>query len=293
MIINTRALIGMIRPIDAITASFAVFVGLFLALPVGTKPPDPLTLFFISSAAFFTTAYGNTHNDILDVEIDKINSPERALPSGKVTIKEAWGWVIILFILALLSGVMIDIRLHLSFPLSTVWVILNAGLLTLYNWKLKKSGAFGNFLVSYEVYALFLYGDLLINHGFTWLVEGIGLYAFFLHMGKEIIKGIRDIEGDRASGVKTVGVLIGATGAAISASVFIFFAILSSVILIIKTTLLIKIVLIVFDILLIYVIISLLKDHSDKNTMKMKKIIVYLIIMSLIAIGTYRLLETF
>ncbi len=286
------ALFWIMRPVNSITASIAVFVSAFLALPVGEKPFDPLTYLFIGTAAFFTTAQANTHNDIIDIEVDKINSPNRALPSGVLSIKEAKLWAIFLFILAVLSGVIIDVRLNLTFPLSTFWAVFNSLLLDLYNWKLKKSGIFGNMIVSYVVYALFLYSDLLINHGLTWNVEGIGLFAFFLNWAREIIKGIRDIEGDRIGGIKTVGVLFGAKGAAIAASIFIILSIISSIIIVITTNMIIlQIVLLSFDIILIYKSYYLLKDPNPDYTTNMKKLMLYLMTISLIFIAISKILE--
>ena len=83
-------------------------------------------------------------NDYFDLEVDRINAPQRPLPAGILSRSE----VIALGVLAALIG------------LSLAWILqplvlalsLAAWLLgLLYNWKLKAAGLWGNLIVSTNV----------------------------------------------------------------------------------------------------------------------------------------------
>ena len=50
---------------------------------------------------FLVAAGGNVVNDIYDIEVDKINRPHRALPSGRMTVRQAWAYVGFLSILGI------------------------------------------------------------------------------------------------------------------------------------------------------------------------------------------------
>src|SRR3990170_1175577 len=43
----------------------------------------------------------NSINQIYDLEVDRVNKPNRHLPSGAMTIKEAWGVTVFFYILSL------------------------------------------------------------------------------------------------------------------------------------------------------------------------------------------------
>lgn len=287
-----KALFWLMRPLNSITASIAVFVASFLALNPNNQPFDFLTYIFIGSAAYFTTAQANTHNDIVDIEVDKINSPERALPSNIISLKEAKIWAIFLFAMAAGSGIIIDIRLDLPIPFSTFWAIFNSLLLDSYNKWFKKSGIWGNMVVAYVVWALFLYSDLLLNRTLTLRTEAIGLYAFFLNWGREVIKGIRDIEGDRDGGVNTIAVRFGARGAAIAGSILLLIGGLWTLPLIFdwSSGFLTPILLIIFNGIVAYRCINLIKDPTPEYATSTKILFLKMMLFALIILSVDQLI---
>ncbi|MHA2033638.1 MAG: UbiA family prenyltransferase, partial [Candidatus Kariarchaeaceae archaeon] len=207
-----KAIIRLTRPINSITAGVAVIAALFLALDAEDEPFDALSYLLIASAAFLTTAHAMVHNDIVDFEIDTINAPHRPLPAKMLSIKEAKIWAILLLILACSIGFIVDIRLNFNFPISFFWALSNALILDCYNLFLKQMGIWGNLIVGYVVWALFIYADLVVNQKLTMYIEAIGMYAFFWNWGREVLKDILDIQGDKAGGVKTIAVRFGARG---------------------------------------------------------------------------------
>ena len=143
--IKIKAMIKLTRPPNSITAAVAVISALFLALGEDGSPYDFTTYLLIGSAAFFVTAHAMVHNDIVDFDADSISTPYRPLPSKMISMKEAKIWATFLFLAATTSGILIDFRLDLEFPISLFWAMSNALLLDAYNLWFPKPHCF-NFL---------------------------------------------------------------------------------------------------------------------------------------------------
>lgn len=284
--VKIKALIGLMRPPNSITAAIAVIAALFLALGDDGKPYDGLTYVLIGLAAFFVTSHAMVHNDIVDYDVDCISAPFRPLPSKILTMNEAKVWAGLLFVAALATGLTIDLRLNLSFPISLLWAILNALILDAYNLRFKKSGIFGNMVVAYVVWALFIYADILVSDKLTLRVEAIGLYAFFMNWGREVIKGIRDIEGDRAEGVKTIAVRFGAKGAAYVGGGLLGIGVLWTLPLIINPigNFVISVILIIFDIVILYRCANLIKNPTAEYAQSTKRLFLYVMLIAVIAL---------
>ncbi|MEJ2104352.1 MAG: geranylgeranylglycerol-phosphate geranylgeranyltransferase [Ignavibacteriaceae bacterium] len=82
-----KAILKLIRPINAVVTFVSVIVAAIICAS-GEILWIPVLL--ASFAAVFTLAAGNLINDIFDIEIDKVNRPDRQIPSGKITYKEAF-----------------------------------------------------------------------------------------------------------------------------------------------------------------------------------------------------------
>ncbi|NND32774.1 MAG: UbiA-like protein EboC [Saprospiraceae bacterium] len=89
------------RPANVITAISDIIAGLAIAgvltdMDVGKDLPEMLFLMFSTAGLY---AGGIVFNDIFDLEIDRVDRPERILPSGKITLRNA-----VLFGMVLLLG---------------------------------------------------------------------------------------------------------------------------------------------------------------------------------------------
>ena len=115
-------------------AGVSVLMGELLALgrfpAVGDMAAGFLSVFFISASALIL-------NDYFDIESDRINAPERPLPSGQVSPQD----VIILSIVVTILGLAISYWSGLAALLvaGLVWLV---GFL--YNWRFKQTGLPGN-----------------------------------------------------------------------------------------------------------------------------------------------------
>ena len=72
------------RPFNAFSGGLAVMLGGYVA---GTGAW--LNVFLAALTTFVVTGASNAWNDYLDIEIDKINQPQRPLPSGMISPRGA------------------------------------------------------------------------------------------------------------------------------------------------------------------------------------------------------------
>lgn len=139
-------------------------------------------------AAF--TAAGNAYNDYFDREVDKTAHPERPIPSGRVTPYGA----------SLAANVFFAISLALSFfinEFSVLIVVTSVMVMVVYERFLKAEGLAGNLAISWLTGALFLFGGASVERlELAWILAAL---AFLATLGREIIKDIQDIEGDRGT----------------------------------------------------------------------------------------------
>ena len=205
---KVKAAIEILRPINALMGCLTVIIGI-LNTRVGISL-DRLILNIILGviAYFFIAGSSMVINDIFDVEIDKINRPERPIPRGAINLKEAK----LLFGGTLVLGITIALIHSLLFDLFFLPVIIagTGGFLGWYYAKWgKKSGFFGNIIVSISFSLGLIYGAILNGLNIPIYIYYFFLASAFSLLSREIIKGCEDIKGDEAEGVKTLAIQIG------------------------------------------------------------------------------------
>ena len=209
-------LIGFLRltrPLNCLMMGFAVIVGASLVSPLNFT--INLLLGFVT--AFSLTAASMAINDYYDREIDAINEPNRPIPRGDVNPKEALIFALVLSIIGLIAA--------FTTSLPSLLVALAALIISItYITKGKGTGLPGNFLVSASVVIPFIYGGLTVGQieTSTLLFVAIG---FLSNTGREVTKGIVDVEGDRSHNIKTIAVTYGERTAAVAAAVFSLLAV--------------------------------------------------------------------
>ncbi len=154
--------------------------------------------------AFFLTAGVMITNDYFDREVDRINRPERPIPSGAVTGKEAIAFSAALFIAGIASSA-VGRWMPIALPLALFSVIISLA----YNAGLKKMGIAGNAIVSFNVALPFIYGSIMVGRPGSLMNGLFFLYAFVANMAREVFKGIPDVIGDKSRGVRTLAVVRG------------------------------------------------------------------------------------
>lgn len=198
---KAEALVKIIRPADVFLMGAGVIVGYVVS--TGMLPNSTELLAGAVSCGTYT-AFAMVTNDIIDIESDKLNEPSRPIPSGKLSPKEA---LIYSFVLLTLGVVTASLAANIWFLCLPPVVALAS---VAYNLYLKKIGFLGNILVSALVASAFLGGGLLaVGHIELYLLL-FALMAFLGNLGREVHKGIADVEGDKKRGVVTVAVAYGA-----------------------------------------------------------------------------------
>ncbi|MEM2865594.1 MAG: UbiA family prenyltransferase [Candidatus Hadarchaeales archaeon] len=203
-----RAFLSLLRLPNCLMMGLAVLVGEILA--VGRLEFLPSLLGF--STAFFLTGASMTVNDYFDRFVDEVNQPGRPIPSGLVSTGEALLFASWLAALGLLSAAGSWVERGTLYPLLVA--VLSFLLSTYYNARGKRTGLPGNLMVSTCVAIPFLYGPLVVGEEPTLTLSFFLLMAFLSNTGREILKGMADVEGDRRRGIRTLAVSRGQKGAA-------------------------------------------------------------------------------
>ncbi len=201
------AWVKIIRPPILFISALGAAVG---ALNVNNAP-DPIT-FWLALMAWAPLVYTGImiHNDYTDLASDKVNRPWKPVPSGAISPKTAkWAGLGMMFFGTVLAF-FIDFH-HGNINISAGLVALSLTIVGIVynNWG-KEWHIWGHILVAYGVAIIPFYGGVAMEP-----MEGIIAMApltisiFIMEIGREIIVGAEDVEGDIRAGFKTVAVRIG------------------------------------------------------------------------------------
>ena len=185
---DARGVLGLIRPVNCGMIGFAVVVGAFVSKPPSV-PTLQLGLGFLTG--FFICAYSMAVNDVFDLEVDKVNRPDRPIPSGRVTVGEAsrvaYGVLAVGIACSLLS----------LNPLAAAVAAAYAFLSWLYNSRAKRTGLPGNLIVASSLAIPFIYGGAVSGGSIGGsLLLMMALTAFFSGVGREVVKAMAEVEVD-------------------------------------------------------------------------------------------------
>ena len=202
------------------SAGICVIMGQLLALgkfaSVFVTVSGFLSVFLISASILVL-------NDYFDIETDKINAPDRPIPSNLVSPSEALSFAIFLLLAGLLLSYIINVQaLVISIVLSITGF--------LYNGFFKRSGLPGNLMVSFSVGMTFIYGGATVGLPFHKIVLFFALIAALIDLGEEIAADSMDIKGDLLINSKSIAIKFGEQKALkISCTIFLLVILLSFV----------------------------------------------------------------
>jgi 4-hydroxybenzoate polyprenyltransferase len=244
-----RTILKMTRPVNIAIAIITLAVGYCL---LNAFPDFSLILQALGFA--FAIGFANIQNDILDLESDKLNRPERPLVTGKVTVKVARRAWITLFVLMLLCGLVdailqnsrtfeiVSITRDLGYEYPFKWLdyieftfplwffVLLGALLVAYNRWLKHIPLLKNTTVAFLcttplLFALqYFYNFLSIfPQEHLWAIIPAIPFAFLLTTAREIYKDLEDETGDLKAGIMTFPLIAGSATARRLAGAIILF----------------------------------------------------------------------
>jgi 4-hydroxybenzoate polyprenyltransferase len=216
---GARVLLEFSRPFTLVAPALGFASG--AATAAGAAPPEswsPALLIYpligLVMAAVLNAA-SNALNQIYDLEIDRINKPRRPLPSGKLSLQNAWAFTYITYAIALvLAWFVSPAGRHECF-----WIVVVATIITiLYSappFRTKRLGIWANVTIAIPR------GVLLKVAGWSavktiagtepWFIGAI--FGLFL-LGASTTKDFADMEGDARGGCRTLPIIYGVRRAA-------------------------------------------------------------------------------
>jgi geranylgeranylglycerol-phosphate geranylgeranyltransferase len=261
------------RPLNCLMMGFAVIVGASLVSPLNFT----INLIYGFVTSFSLTAASMAINDYYDREIDAINEPNRPIPRGDVNPKEALMFAVALSTIGFVAAFETNMP---SLLVAVIALIISITYIT----KGKGTGLPGNFLVSATVVIPFIYGGLTVGQIETATLLFVAI-AFLSNTGREVTKGIVDVEGDRSHNIKTIAVTYGERTAAAAATVFALLAVCLSPLPwlwgLVSDWFLPPVIL--TDIGMVVSSIMLLRNYSRKNAKRIKNLILVWFTTGLVA----------
>ena len=190
----------LIRPLNALMFVFGVCLGVYLAAGSPVFNTHFGAILWSSLSALCIGCGANAINDLYDIEIDRINKPDRPIPAHVLTeqsVATIWG---VLSISGLILAAFVS---WLHFGIALLSVIL----LFFYSARLKALPFIGNLVVALVVGTGLLFGALIVEiNTHVWFAFG---FAFMTNLIREIIKDIEDVDGDMWGDAKTLAVVLG------------------------------------------------------------------------------------
>lgn len=154
---------------------------------------------YVSFIAMLIGAFGYVINDVVDIDMDRLNRPHRVLPSNEMKKSTA----IVFSLILVASGV------YLATFIENLYIIyitiLNSFLLFIYALSLKKIPLIGNLLVAIVAGSTFIFGGLSNDNILNSI--NIAIIASIFTLIREIVKDAEDIHGDSSFGAKTLPII--------------------------------------------------------------------------------------
>lgn len=186
------------RPLNGIIAFISAGLGGIFASQGNIENLVDIRLLLVSVSALVMLSAGNAINDYCDYNIDRINRPQRPLPSGRIRRTDALIFAIVLTVIGISLGTLINRN-------ATGIAILVSVALASYAFYLKRTPFVGNLVVSGLTGLTFIAGGVAIDSGQGTLIPAI--FAFLFTTAREIVKDLEDTEGDRKNNAKTLATL--------------------------------------------------------------------------------------
>lgn len=199
---------------------------LFTSGIAAVMPPAPSFLLLVLSLVFIV-AGGYVINDIFDVDIDKINKPERQLVTTVFSEKEARIFYNVLTLIGLLAALASSIIIAKTkfFTLFAILLLL-VGVLYSYSSTYKKKLVVGNLIVSlsvaFSVFLPWLFEMIYLSNNVLVLSLSKNImmeilpyvmiytaFAFLTNFIREILKDAEDLKGDSVTHCRTIPIVYG------------------------------------------------------------------------------------
>ncbi|MEM2636823.1 MAG: UbiA family prenyltransferase [Candidatus Korarchaeota archaeon] len=261
---KVKAFLELMRLHNAFMGSLGVVIGILLS--VSDIYESPFSILLGITIYVLIASGGNAINDYFDIEVDKVNRPNRPIPRGDVSPREVLMFSVLLWIIGtILSFFSLSPVTLTNIPLPPLVVLFFAILGFLYSAKLKVLGFPGNIVVGISFAFGPLFGAILVSSTIKNTVISCFLTSFFLLVSREIVKGIEDVEGDRLRNVKTIALRYGNFVAALMSVIFDILAIVSFTLVMINSLMLVQIMVLTGDVIVALAGILAITKYNEKK----------------------------
>lgn len=200
-------------------------------LPVYQAPPDFARLVWLIIASVFIAAAGYIINDYFDLNIDRVNKPDKNVVDRVIHRR----WAIVWHFLLSLAGIAITLpAVGFSRWYLVVANMLCVLLLWFYSTSFKRQLLIGNIIIS----LLTAWTTLIVFFAFTgpgdaYRASGsmsvkffrlaflYGGFSFIISLVREAVKDMEDLEGDARYGCKTLPIVAGVRATKIYTAVWL------------------------------------------------------------------------
>ncbi len=200
------------RPFTLVPPMIGIFSGSLIGYGASRARFNVTHVALAVAAAAVLNAASNGLNQICDLSNDRVNKPHRPLPSGAMTLAEAWAFTAITYLVAL--GMVAAVN-----PQTFVIYLIAALSTVAYSAppiRLKRHPLGSNLIIA------LIRGALLKVAGWAAIATVldsiepwyIGFIYFVFLLGATTTKDFADIDGDRAAGCITLPVKFGAASSA-------------------------------------------------------------------------------
>lgn len=211
------------RPYTLLAPGVGIVCGSLLAWESASAalgiPERALLLLLSMLSAMVLNAASNIINEIYDIEIDRINKPERPLPSGAISVKKARVYSLSLYGASLLLAACVNLNFLLLVSIAAIATVIYS----VPPFRTKRHWLFAALTIAIprgmllKVAGWAVLSDILQPE--PWIIGGI--YGIFL-LGASATKDFSDIQGDAAHGCVTLPVRFGVQKAAWLIAPFFF-----------------------------------------------------------------------
>ena len=225
-------------------------------------------IIFLSEAGSFAI------NDYIDYEIDKSNKRnDRPLVLGLLTRRTA--------LITAVVFLLIDLALVLFLNIVALTLaLLSIPIFYIYSLGLKKKIFVKNLLIAYSYTGTIIFGSIVIDAILEPIIIYFALMGFIVGLGSEIMFDIADVEGDKELGINTIPNKYGTkTAAKVSIVLYLIIIIMDPLpfFILIDSRLYLDplfLILILLPVIsYVFLSISLLKNQTKENTLKLRKLI--------------------
>ncbi|MGC9011668.1 geranylgeranylglycerol-phosphate geranylgeranyltransferase [Thermogladius sp.] len=202
-----RDYVAMTRPVNSLMSGLGALMAVLVYR--GYTPPDVLVAAVATSTGYLSTAASMLVNDYVDAAADAVNKPWKPIPSGRASREAARSLGLALAAASIALNALLALAGRgVGWPPALVAAVYTlAGLAYSY----LRAHWWSHLLVSLSTTGPVVYGYVLAGspQGKLAFTAAFALLVFLVTTGREVVKALQDVEGDRRAGYRTIPIVFG------------------------------------------------------------------------------------